>query len=77
VCRALRLLPQQEGAIRHVGVGTGVIKVYRELSGAAIKDAKDFIEGGAGKPLKAGIPRAEAESLKAKFEQAGAKVSIR
>jgi large subunit ribosomal protein L7/L12 len=54
----------------------GVIKVYRELSGAAIKDAKDFIEGGKGKALKQAVPKAEAEAIKAKFEQAGAKVLI-
>jgi len=57
----------------------GVIKVYREFSGAAIKDAKDFIEAGVNgnKPLKQGVPKVEAEAMKAKFEAAGAKVSIK
>ncbi len=55
----------------------GVIKVYRELTGLGIKEAKDYVEGNVGKPIKQGIPKVEAESIKAKLEQAGAKVSIR
>lgn len=54
-----------------------VIKVYREVTGAAIKQAKDFIEQNIGKPLKQGLTKSEAEVMKVKFESAGAKVSIK
>jgi len=53
-----------------------VIKVVRELTGLGLKEAKDLVDG-APKPIKEGIPRDEAESLKAKLVEAGATVEIK
>lgn len=52
-----------------------VIKVVREITGLGLKEAKDLVEA-APKPVKEGVPKAEAESLKAKLEAAGAVVEI-
>ena len=53
-----------------------VIKVVRELTGLGLKEAKDLVDG-APKPVKEGVPKAEAESIKAKLEEQGAKVEIK
>lgn len=53
-----------------------VIKVVRELTGLGLKEAKDLVEG-APKPVKTGITKEEAESIKAKLEEQGAKVEIK
>lgn len=53
-----------------------VIKVVRELTGLGLKEAKDLVEG-APKPVKTGISKEEAESIKAKLEEQGAKVEIK
>lgn len=53
-----------------------VIKVVRELTGLGLKEAKDLVDG-APKPLKSGITKEEAESIKAKLEEQGAKVEIK
>ncbi len=53
-----------------------VIKVVRELTGLGLKEAKDLVDG-APKPIKEGIPREEAEGLKAKLVEAGATVEIK
>ena len=52
-----------------------VIKVVREITALGLKEAKDLVEG-APKPIKEGIPKDEAEAIKKKFEEVGAKVSI-
>jgi large subunit ribosomal protein L7/L12 len=52
-----------------------VIKVVREVTSLGLKEAKDLVEG-APKPIKEGIPKAEAEAIKKKFEDVGAKVTI-
>jgi large subunit ribosomal protein L7/L12 len=54
----------------------GVIKVVRELTNLGLKEAKDVVEG-APKPIKENIPKAEAETIKKKLEDAGAKVTIK
>ena len=54
----------------------GVIKVVRELTGLGLKEAKDLVDG-APKPVKTGISKDEAESIKAKLEEAGAKVELK
>ena len=59
-------------------VGTNkinVIKVVREVTSLGLKEAKDLVEG-APKPIKEGIPKDEAEAIKKKFDEVGAKVSI-
>ena len=54
----------------------GIIKVVRELTGLGLKEAKDLVEA-APKPLKEGIAKAEAEDMKKKLEDAGAKVVLK
>src|SRR5262249_41059886 len=53
-----------------------VIKVVRELTGLGLKEAKDLVDG-APKPVKEGVPKAEAESLKKKLEEAGGTVELK
>ncbi len=54
-----------------------VIKVVREVvSGLGLKEAKELVES-APKPIKEGVSKEEAEELKKKFEEAGAKVEIK
>ena len=53
-----------------------VIKVVREVTGLGLKEAKDFVEV-VPKVLKEALPKEEADELKAKLEEAGAKVTIK
>jgi large subunit ribosomal protein L7/L12 len=53
-----------------------VIKVVRELTGLGLKEAKDLVEG-APKPLKEGVAKADAETMKKKLEEVGAKVELK
>jgi large subunit ribosomal protein L7/L12 len=53
-----------------------VIKVVRELTGLGLKEAKDLVDG-APKPVKEAVPKAEAEAIKKKLEEQGAKVEIK
>ena len=54
-----------------------VIKLVREVQPSlGLKEAKDLVEG-APKPIKEGAPKAEAEEIKKKFEDAGAKVELK
>src|SRR5438094_591874 len=53
-----------------------VIKVVRELTGLGLKEAKDLVDG-APKPLKEGVPKAEAEAIKKKIEEAGGTVELK
>jgi large subunit ribosomal protein L7/L12 len=53
-----------------------VIKVVREITALGLKEAKDLVES-APKPIKEGIPKDEAETIKKKFEEVGAKVEIK
>jgi large subunit ribosomal protein L7/L12 len=53
-----------------------VIKEVRALTGLGLKEAKDLVEG-APKPVKDGVPKADAEKLKAKLEAEGAKVTLK
>ena len=60
-------------------VGTNkinVIKVVREITALGLKEAKDLVES-APKPIKEGIPKDEANNIKKKFEDVGAKVEIK
>ena len=52
------------------------IKVVREVTGLGLKEAKDLVDG-APKALKEGISKADAEAIKKKVEEAGAKVEIK
>jgi large subunit ribosomal protein L7/L12 len=52
-----------------------VIKVVREVTSLGLKEAKDLVES-APKPIKEGVPKEEAEAIKKKFDDVGAKVTI-
>lgn len=54
----------------------GVIKVIREITGLGLKEAKDLVEG-VPSSVKEGVPKAEAESIKKKLEEAGAAAEIK
>src|SRR5919201_4530361 len=53
-----------------------VIKEVRALTGLGLKEAKDLVEG-APKNVKEGVPKDEAEKIKAQLEKAGAKVELK
>ena len=53
-----------------------VIKVVREITNLGLKEAKDLVEG-APKPVKENVQKEEAESIKKRLEDAGAKVSLK
>ena len=54
----------------------GVIKVIREITGLGLKEAKDLVEG-VPSLVKDGVPKADAESIKKKLEEAGAAAEIK
>ena len=53
-----------------------VIKAVREVTSLGLKEAKDLVDG-APKPVKEGVSKEEADTIKKKFETAGAKVEIK
>jgi large subunit ribosomal protein L7/L12 len=53
-----------------------VIKAVREVTSLGLKEAKDLVDG-APKPIKEGVNKDEAATIKKKFEDAGAKVEIK
>ena len=53
-----------------------VVKVVKDLTGLGLKEAKDLVDG-APKPVKEGIAKEEAESIKKALEEAGAKVEVK
>lgn len=53
-----------------------VIKAVREVTSLGLKEAKDLVDG-APKPVKEGVTKEEADSIKKKFEEAGAKIEIK
>ncbi len=53
-----------------------VIKAVREVTSLGLKEAKDLVDG-APKPIKEGVNKDEAATIKKKFEEAGAKVEIK
>jgi large subunit ribosomal protein L7/L12 len=58
------------------GSGVPVVKVVREITGLGLKEAKDLVTA-APKVVKEGVSKEEAEDLKKKLEEAGAKVTIK
>jgi large subunit ribosomal protein L7/L12 len=54
----------------------GVIKVIREITGLGLKEAKDLVEG-VPSVVKDGVPKAEADTIKKKLEEAGAAAEIK
>ncbi|HDD52496.1 MAG TPA: 50S ribosomal protein L7/L12 [Thermosulfidibacter takaii] len=53
-----------------------VIKVVRAITGLGLKEAKELVEG-APKPVKEGVPKDEAEKIKAQLEEVGATVEVK
>lgn len=54
----------------------GVVKVVKELTGLGLKEAKEMVDG-APKTVKEGASKDDAEAIKAKLEEAGAKVELK
>ena len=70
---------QTEFTVTMTGFGAnkvGVIKVIREITGLGLKEAKDLVEG-VPSVVKEGIPKADADGLKKKLEDAGAQADIK
>lgn len=53
----------------------GVVKLVKDMTGLGLKEAKELVDG-APKPIKQGVPKAEADDIKAKLTEAGAEVEI-
>lgn len=53
-----------------------VVKLVKELTGLGLKEAKDLVDG-APKPVKEGVSKDEANSLKSQLEEAGAEVEVK
>ena len=53
-----------------------VIKVVREITGLGLKEAKDLVDG-APQPVKAGVSKDEANTIRAKLEEQGATVEVK
>jgi large subunit ribosomal protein L7/L12 len=53
-----------------------VIKVVKAATGLGLKEAKDLVDGAPG-PIKSGVPKDEADKLKAELEEAGATVEVK
>ncbi len=58
------------------GAKLQIVKLVKELTGLGLKEAKAVVDE-APKPIKEGVSKDEAESLKAKFEEAGAEVELK
>lgn len=54
----------------------GVVKIVKELTGLGLKEAKDLVDG-APKPIKEGVSKEEAESIKTQLTEAGAEVEVK
>ena len=54
----------------------GVIKLVKEITGLGLKEAKELVDN-APKTVKEGLSKAEAEEMKAKLEEAGAKIELK
>jgi large subunit ribosomal protein L7/L12 len=70
---------QTEFSVILTNVGSNkinVIKAVREVTSLGLKEAKDLVDG-APKPIKEGVSKEEAESIKKKFTEAGATVEVK
>jgi large subunit ribosomal protein L7/L12 len=54
----------------------GVIKLVKEITGLGLKEAKELVDN-APKPIKEGISKTDADEIKTKLEEAGAKVEVK
>ena len=70
---------QTEFAVVLTGIGANkinVIKAVREVTSLGLKEAKDLVDG-APKPIKEGVSKEEAETIRKKFTEAGATVEVK
>src|SRR5579884_2811396 len=70
---------QTEFSVILTGAGDAkinVIKAVREITQLGLKEAKDLVDG-APKPVREGVPRAEADQIAAKLQEAGASVEVK
>lgn len=58
------------------GAKLAVVKLVKELTGLGLKEAKGIVDS-APAPIKEGVPKDEADSLKAQLEEAGAEVEVK
>ncbi|MDA0882248.1 MAG: 50S ribosomal protein L7/L12 [Flavobacteriales bacterium] len=58
------------------GSKLAVVKLVKELTGLGLKEAKEIVDS-APAPIKEGVPKDEADSLKAQLEEAGAEVEVK
>lgn len=58
------------------GAKLAIVKLVKELTGLGLKEAKDLVDG-APKPVKEGVSKEEAASLKQQLEEAGAEVEVK
>ena len=58
------------------GYKLAVVKLVKELTGLGLKEAKEVVDGAPG-PIKEGVAKDEAESLKSALEEAGAEVELK
>jgi large subunit ribosomal protein L7/L12 len=62
--------------LKAAGAGKlNVVKIVKDLTGLGLKEAKELVDG-APKPIKEGIPKAEADDIAAKLKEAGAEVEV-
>jgi large subunit ribosomal protein L7/L12 len=58
------------------GAKLAIVKLVKDLTGLGLKEAKDLVDG-APKPVKEGVSKDEAESLRKQLEEAGAEVEVK
>jgi len=58
------------------GAKLAIVKIVKEITGLGLKEAKDLVDG-APKPVKEGISKEDANSIKQQLEEAGAEVEIK
>lgn len=58
------------------GAKLQIVKLVKDITGLGLKEAKDLVDG-APKPIKEGISKEEAESIKAQLTEAGAEVELK
>ena len=77
VIKGLSVLELNDVELTEVGgAKVKVIKAVREVTGLGLKEAKELVDG-APKVIKEGASKAEAEDIKAKLEEQGAKVTLK
>jgi len=58
------------------GAKLNIVKLVKEITGLGLKEAKDLVDG-APKPVKEGITKEEANSIKQQLEEAGAEIEVK